>query len=127
EPQLFLVSAMDASRLREYVQRHVDHLAQHPDRDLAALCRTTRIGREAMAERLALRVDSLALLREALASWLDHGAVPPGVCLWHGRAEAGAGPVGADQRERMQALCAGGELDALAELWVRGGKVDWQR
>ena len=128
---LFVVSAMNAERLREYVLRHLDHLQHHPDCDIAALCRTTQVGREAFAERLALLVDDAVQLREALERWLDAGsqAVSGPAPLWHGRLDAGdgTGATSREQREQMQALCEARDLAGLARFWTQGGKVEWSR
>ena len=128
---LFVLSAMNAERLREYAYRHVDFLALNPDCDLAALCRTMQIGREAMPQRLALIVDSALQLRQTLQRWLDadpHLASGT-VRLWQGSpdAQGGTGYAAREQLERMQALCAACDLAGLAALWTQGGKVEWTR
>ncbi|MGN6152093.1 MAG: SDR family NAD(P)-dependent oxidoreductase, partial [Lysobacteraceae bacterium] len=126
---LFVLSAMNAERLRDYAWRHVDFLALNPDCDVAALCHTLQIGREAMPERLALVVGSAQQLRQTLQRWLDGDAtlVAGRDGLWHGRVDArsGAGLASREQRERMQALCAARDLAGLAAFWTEGGKVDW--
>jgi len=125
---LFVLSAMNAERLREYAYRHVDFLALNPDVDLAALCRTAQVGREAMPQRLALIVDSPLQLRQTLQRWLDADPKLSGTArLWQGGPEAqtAAAWTAREQRERMQALCAQADLAGLAEFWTQGGKVDW--
>jgi acyl transferase domain-containing protein/acyl carrier protein len=127
---LFVLSAMNVERLREYAYRHIDFLALNPGCDLAALCRTARIGREAMPVRLALIVDSALQLRQTLQRWLDADPnLSATARLWQGGAEAqnqtGAGYSAREQRERMQALCAEADLAGLAVFWTQGGKVDW--
>jgi acyl transferase domain-containing protein/acyl carrier protein/aryl carrier-like protein len=128
---LFVLSAMNAERLREYAWRHVDFLALNPDCDVAALCHTLQIGREAMPERLALIVGSAQQLRQTLQRWLDGDAtlVADRDRLWQGRVEprAGTGLSPREQRERMQALCAARDLAGLATFWTEGGKVEWTR
>jgi acyl transferase domain-containing protein/acyl carrier protein len=128
---LFVLSAMNAERLREYAWRHVDFLALNPDCDVAALCRTLQIGREAMPERLALVVGSAQQLRQTLQRWLDGDTalVAGRAPLWQGRADprTGVGHSSREQRERMQALCASRDLAGLAAFWSEGGKVDWTR
>ena len=125
---LFVLSAMNVERLREYAYRHVDFLALNPGCDLAALCRTAQIGREAMPQRLALVVDSALQLRQTLQRWLDADSnLSATARLWQGGPEAQGGPsyTSREQRERMQALCAQADLAGLAVFWTQGGKVDW--
>jgi len=125
---LFVLSAMNVDRLREYAYRHVDFLALNPGCDLAALCRTAQIGREAMPQRLALIVDSALQLRQTLQRWLDADRnLSATARLWQGGPEAQGGPsyTSREQRERMQALCAEADLAGLAVFWTQGGKVDW--
>ena len=128
---LFVLSAMNAERLREYAWRHVDFLALNPDCDVHALCRTLQVGREAMPERLALVVGDARQLRQTLQRWLDGdpGLVTGRDALWQGRVDprTGAGHASREQRERMQALCASRDLPGLAAFWIEGGKVDWTR
>jgi acyl transferase domain-containing protein/acyl carrier protein len=128
---LFVLSAMNAERLREYAWRHVDFLALNPDCDVHALCRTLQIGREAMPERLALVVGSAQQLRQTLQRWLDGdpALVAGRDRLWQGRLDprSGAGHASREQRERMQALCDLRDLAGLAAFWTEGGKVDWAR
>ncbi|WP_460732712.1 SDR family NAD(P)-dependent oxidoreductase [Lysobacter tyrosinilyticus] len=125
---LFVLSAMNVERLREYAYRHVDFLALNPGCDLAALCRTAQIGREAMPQRLALIVDSALELRQTLQRWLDADPNLSGTArLWQGGPETqtAVGYSAREQRERMQALCAKADLAGLAVFWTQGGKVDW--
>ncbi len=125
---LFVLSAMNVERLREYAYRHIDFLALNPGCDLAALCRTAQIGREAMPQRLALIVDSALQLRQTLQRWLDADQNLSNTArLWQGGPESQGGPsyTSREQRERMQALCAEADLAGLAAFWTQGGKVDW--
>ena len=126
---LFVLSAMNAERLREYAWRHVDHLAVNPDCDVAAYCHTLQVGREAMPERLALIVNSAQQLRQTLQRWLDDNTAVAADrdSLWQGRVDprTGAAHASREQRERMQAMCASRDLAGLATFWVEGGRIDW--
>ncbi len=128
---VFLLSAMNADRLREYASRYLAFLDRTPEADIASLCHTTQVGREPMFERLALLVDSTAQLRDALQQWLafDGQAAKVTAPLWRGSLDArrASMPATREQREQMQALCAAQDMAALAQYWVQGGKVNWQR
>ncbi|MDQ3511681.1 MAG: SDR family NAD(P)-dependent oxidoreductase, partial [Pseudomonadota bacterium] len=128
-PCLFVVSAMSTDRLREYVGRHVGFLEANPGGDIEAVCFTMQVGREAMPERLALLVDSVAQLREKLLMWLDAPATLPAAQLWQSTPESrtAIARTASEQHERALALCQSRDLSGLASLWVQGGRVEWQR
>ncbi|MGY0063723.1 SDR family NAD(P)-dependent oxidoreductase [Streptomyces sp. LZ34] len=96
-----------------------------PPADLAF---TLQTGREAMAERLAVRAADLGGLRQGLRAYLDRHADAPGV--WYGSAD--------DHDRRLHSLLrhdlthqytrqllAEERLDEAAEMWVMGAEVDW--
>ncbi|MFF9687116.1 SDR family NAD(P)-dependent oxidoreductase [Streptomyces sp. NPDC014623] len=134
-PELILLSAGDPERLRtaarllhDFVERTDDTGAGDTVR-LANIAHTLRAGREALAERLAFITDSRAGLLRTLAEFLADR--PPHVPLHRGNAEAGAATLGGlltggHGEAFVRALVTDGELDRLAELWVRGGRVPWQ-
>lgn len=95
-PQILVLSAATADRLREMATRLAAHLRANPV-PLPDLAYTLQTGREALKTRLAVVVASVD---EALAA-LD-------------RAGAGAGSTDGPA-----------ELVAVARRWVSGGSVDW--
>ncbi|MBL1100571.1 type I polyketide synthase [Streptomyces coffeae] len=98
EPLLYVLSAQDEKRLREYAGR-VGRFLRTAHVDLADVAHTLRCGREPMAERLAVVSADGAAVADALVAfaegaptpaWLWHGSAPePGPKT--GRAEAAAG------------------------------------
>ena len=109
-PALVVLSAKDGERLRESVEQLVDHITAHAI-DLHDLAYTLQVGREAMEERLAVRIDSVAGLREQLVAYLGDQAG-----AWHrGRALRTAG-----------ATAPAGDPDELLRRWVDGQDVDWR-
>ncbi|MGW0374202.1 SDR family NAD(P)-dependent oxidoreductase, partial [Streptomyces coeruleorubidus] len=136
-PELILLSAGDPERLRtaarllhDFVER-TDEAGTH-DADgpawLADVAHTLRTGREAMAERLAFVTDSRAGLLRTLADFL--AGRPPYAPLYRGNTEVGAATLGdllagGHGEAFVRALVTDGELDRLAELWVRGGRIPW--
>ncbi|WP_207919702.1 SDR family NAD(P)-dependent oxidoreductase [Micromonospora sp. KC207] len=92
---------------------------------LVDVAHTLRVGREPMAERLALVVSNVAELADRLDAYLagetdgvHHGAVRDGEVA----RDLVRGPAGA---EYLRALTSCGNWDQLARLWVAGVDVDW--
>ncbi|QLH25416.1 SDR family NAD(P)-dependent oxidoreductase [Streptomyces sp. Rer75] len=138
-PQLVVVSAATPERLRTAVRRLHAYLEGDGPASLADIAYTSQLGREAQAERFAVVAGSLDELRQALA---QQSAGPPGagdmladdaapaVPVHRGNAEEDAGPLGtvlsgARGEAFLAGLVADGDLDHLAELWVRGIDVPW--
>jgi acyl transferase domain-containing protein len=120
-PCVFTVSAKNEERLREYVHRLLVHLRSEPDIDLANLCYTLQVGREAMEERLALVVSTVDELIDRLSEW--------------GRRQSSAdvhrgspGPRRGSARPSKVAQAALREqnLGELASMWAAGEDVNWE-
>ncbi len=112
--EVIVVSAASEERLRVVAERLAARLRQADAPGLAAVAHTLQVGREALAERLALVVRSTAEAAEKLAAFAE-GRTGGG---WRGRA---TGPAGAVHLEHSRARDAAG----LARRWVAGGAVDW--
>ena len=96
---------------------------------LGSIAYTLLAGRDAMDERLAFVVDSVARLGAALRAWLDGR---PGADCRHGRVERdedGAVLLNAQEGvDDVVARCvAQRDLATLAQLWVRGLDLAWDR
>ncbi len=123
-PQLILLSARDAVRLRELAARLSRHVERRPDLCLADIAYTLQVGRTAMACRWACVADSIASLRQQLAelgqtssngiAMLDEEAMTVDPSL------AGVG-------DAISEALARPNLGALAEYWRQGIEVDWHR
>ncbi|TXI48894.1 MAG: SDR family NAD(P)-dependent oxidoreductase [Lysobacter sp.] len=127
--QIVPLSARTSEQLRRKAEDLLAHLRAYPETPLNALAYTLQVGREAMDERLALHVDSVAALTDALRR---HLAGEDGEGIFAGEAKAG--------REAFALLNQDPDLDAtvgkwieerkyakLAELWARGLSLDWRR
>ncbi len=84
---LLVLSARDGAALRELAARYADHLAAHPDENLADVCFTASVGRAHFAHRAAVVADSLAQARERLSA-LAEGRDEPGLVRGEGRGNA---------------------------------------
>ncbi|WP_190093446.1 SDR family NAD(P)-dependent oxidoreductase [Streptomyces melanogenes] len=133
QPLLFPLSAKDEERLRAYAARllrFVRESADGPDAVAPAdLAYTLQTGREAMDARLAVVADSFASLADRLERYLSaEGEV---VGLVNGSVKAGREALSLIPAEELarttDRLAERGDLARLAELWVRGASLDWQK
>ncbi|WP_369237444.1 amino acid adenylation domain-containing protein [Streptomyces sp. R21] len=105
EPRLLTLSARTPAALAELTARYVDLLADGSDAGqaggdggavgdpLAAICRTTSLGRAHFAHRLTAVASSRAELRDLLTRTRPGEAPPPGVRVGARSPESGRGPV----------------------------------
>ncbi|MFC4534168.1 SDR family NAD(P)-dependent oxidoreductase [Sphaerisporangium dianthi] len=114
-PRLLVLSARTPDALDEYARRLARFLARNPDADLDRVACTLQLGRDPMAERLAVPAEN----REAAIVGLTGGAGTPGVhrgtVLRSGRGSA-----------RPEPVPAGAGLEELARAWVDGAEVAWR-
>src|SRR5205085_3650243 len=73
-PYLFTLSAKNVDRLREYAHRLLVHLRNEQEMDIANLCYTLQVGREAMQERLAIVASDVNELIDQLSDWSERGS-----------------------------------------------------
>jgi acyl transferase domain-containing protein len=120
-PCVFTVSAKNEERLREYVSRLLVHLRSEQDIDLANLCYTFQVGREAMEERLALVVSNVDELIDRLGKWSNRRSSAD---IYRGS----LGPRRGSARSSKIASAILGEqsLVELASRWAAGEDVDWE-
>jgi amino acid adenylation domain-containing protein len=117
--QLLVLSAANAVALEEVTDRLADHLALHPELDLAGLADiayTLQVGRQELAHRRILVCGSGSEAREALA------ARDPRRMLSSVVPAETSGETVAD----LPTLPAGPEdLEVLGRQWLAGASVDW--
>ncbi|MCW5698055.1 MAG: SDR family NAD(P)-dependent oxidoreductase [Bauldia sp.] len=117
-PDLVVLSARDAAQLRVVVEQLLAFLRATPVA-LADLAHTLRVGREAMASRLAVMADDLSDLTGKLAAWLEGQPA---------QAVGGTARM-LSETEEGQALLAGlmarGDVARLGQLWAEGADIDW--
>jgi acyl transferase domain-containing protein len=125
-PALVVVSAADGDRLREVVARLAGFVAGGVEVDVYRVAYTLQTGREAMAERLALRASDAADLHRQLRAYLDGEHGP----WYRGSARPGAGGLGSllageDARAMVARWAEQGRHDQLLQAWVHGLGIDW--
>ncbi len=95
---------------------------------LSDMAYTLQIGREQMAERLALVVSDIEELKEKLSLYLDG---KKGIeKLYQGnagkdKAKTGLLLEGEEGKAYLDSIIQKGKLDKLAQLWVSGMDMDW--
>jgi polyketide synthase PksN len=120
-PYLFALSARTEDRLREYADRLLTHLRIGQRVDLAGLCYTLQVGREAMEERLAIVVSDVNELIHRLSEWSKGGSAT-------GIYRGSLGPRRGSKRSLKLVKTGRGEpsLVEVASKWAAGEEVDWE-
>ncbi len=127
-PELIVLSARSAERLREKVRDMVVYLAREPATSLASVAYTLQVGREAMEDRLSFVAATLAEMSVTLQAFLDGDAVG----VHQGQVRQGKGTSAlftgdADLQQVVERWLDHRRLEKLAELWVKGVEWDWGR
>ncbi|MEE7625164.1 amino acid adenylation domain-containing protein [Methylobacter sp. Wu8] len=122
-PALILLSAKNEARLGDVVENLLGFLNGMPESetpDIADIAFTLQVGREAMAERLAVIADSVAELKIKLsrmeAADCYKGTVKRNKALHEDDTLA----------PTLRQCFAEGDVRQLAELWAKGVNIDWQ-
>ena len=125
-PELVLLSARDLGRLRVKAEALLlairDNAMPLPD-----LSHTLRVGRQPMAARLAVIVQTGAELEAKLAGWLAGNTTPN---VTSGLANGAATRRLSETTEglaTLSKLLANGDIRRLAPLWVEGAEIDWSQ
>lgn len=134
EPCLFVLSADTDERLSRYVSRMMTFLERviaEPETApaLASLAYSSLVGRDGLAERLAVVATSLGDLLDKLANYRDQGHAPQ---LFRGRIAGSQDRLDsildAQQLEALiDGLVQGREQVRLGRLWTTTLDVNWQR
>jgi len=118
-PHLFLLSARSEADLLAMAARLRAHLERAPQ-TLAAVAFTLALGREPLAERLALVAGDLGELCAGLRAFELGAAV-----RHRGRIPTAAAKRVVLPSAQLAALLAAGELAPLAAAWIGGAVIDW--
>jgi acyl transferase domain-containing protein len=119
-PCLFVLSARNEDRLRDYADHVLALLKEQPGIDLASLCYTFQSGREAMEERLATVVSSTDDLISRLSEWTAR--------RFTAAVQRGSLDPRRVSRRSAKLVRTSGGAEGLAELatrWVAGDGVQW--
>jgi len=121
--QLVVLSARSRERLLESARRLARHLETQPEISLANLAYTLQVGRDPLAERLAVVAGSVAQLRQRLRDAID----APGSTdsIYWSAADKTADELHA---QHWQQALAASDLPTLARLWTShsDSAPDWR-
>ncbi|WP_231890059.1 GNAT family N-acetyltransferase [Ralstonia solanacearum] len=123
-PQLILLSARDAARLREQAARLSRYIGQRPDLCLADIAYTLQVGRTAMACRWACVADSIASLQRQLA---ELERAPTDAIAMLDEDAIAIDPSRAGLGDEITRALRRGDLPALARHWRQGVEPDWRQ
>jgi acyl transferase domain-containing protein/NAD(P)-dependent dehydrogenase (short-subunit alcohol dehydrogenase family)/acyl carrier protein len=120
DPQMILLSARTEPRLRAYVAELREYLLAVPtsartSEMLRDIAHTLRTGRSTYSVRLALVVNSVDDLIQALGAFRDHLSDSERIVF-----ARGAAPASAPTSSR------GNSLLSFARVWTQGAQVDWE-
>jgi len=133
ENQLLLLSAKNDERLTIYAQQMFDFLEQYPNTPLVNLVYTLQVGRESMAERLAIVASSVDAVKDKLTQYLQQSIEQPTeiAAFYRGtvktsKTHAGLLIEGEEGEAFLRIIINHKKLTKLAKLWVSGTEIDWQ-
>jgi amino acid adenylation domain-containing protein len=116
-PQLLVLSAASGPALEAMTDRLADHLARHPELNLADVAFTLQTGRRELPHRRLLVCQSVAEAREALAT-RDPRKVFSGLVDEERTGESAA-------PEDFPSLQSLESLQSFGKSWLAGATIDW--
>ncbi|ODP28425.1 Polyketide synthase [Paenibacillus nuruki] len=133
ESVLIVLSARNEQRLREQAKqlRIAMQSDRYTDHELERIAYTLQVGREAMEERLAIRVSSIHELITQLNNYIEQ----TDSTLWNDHMYVGQVKrdqevlefltADEDMQETVQRWMQKGKYHKLLKLWVKGMDIDW--
>jgi polyketide synthase PksJ len=127
-PVLIILSAKSKEQLKQYAETVFKHLTANKNTDLSDLAYTLQVGRDAMNHRLAFIADSVSTILNKLDIFIKDTIINEIVT---GDLEQSAeGRVIFSEKDwemLFNTLVQQQELRKIAEFWVKGIHVDWNR
>jgi len=133
QSQLLVMSAKNEERLNDYVSQYQAFLKDPTSKslNLQRVAYTMQLGREEMQERLVFIVSSIEEWLEKINSYIQNNGNIFDRCIYRGvvnqsaanNIEIGDTQAGVDY---IKQLIATRESEKIAELWVKGAKIDWR-
>ena len=132
-PCVVLLSARTLPQLRQKAQDLQVFVERDVDIDLLGLSYTLQIGREAMEERLAMRVDSRAELIDKLTAFLASDSLDDGALvddLYYAQSRRHRDTIALftvdkDLQASVDSWFVAGKVSRLLDVWTKGLDLDW--
>ncbi len=125
---VFLLSARNEERLKEYARIFADFLKKHPSLKLSELTYTMQVCRESLEQRIALFVASINELQEKLAQYAQGISGIENCYTGNARTEKGKADLllGDEEGEIfLNNVVQKKRWYKLAQLWVLGIEIPW--
>lgn len=123
---IIVLSAETKKQLYKITSQLVDDikLKNYSEDDFDNLCYTLQIGREHMKVRLAVIVGSIEEFLEKISEFLKTGSTSD-LFLYEADAAVYSKNNDKELQEYIKGLIEQGKYSTIANLWVKGGYVDW--
>ena len=131
-PFIIVLSAQSKAQLQLQAKRLAQGISEqnYCDADLLAIAYTLQIGREPMAERLALIVQHIKELQEKLLAFAEGETPIEGLLLGQIKQDKDVLEVFAhdeDMGKTIEVWIEKRKVQKILELWVKGLNVDWNK
>lgn len=124
EKSVFILSAKNKDRLKEYAKNVASYLEKHPALNIVDVAYTSQIGRSEMDERLAMVCSDIQELTNQLKAFADgntqgtiHANITQNKTSFSIEGEAG--------KAYLKSAIETKELSSVAQLWSQGISIDW--
>jgi 3-oxoacyl-(acyl-carrier-protein) synthase/thioesterase domain-containing protein/acyl carrier protein len=125
---LFVLSAKSEEQLKAYAESMKSYAESHEDLNLVDMAYTLQVGREAMEYRLAFPADSRNILIKVLGEFIDNSSTE--VLTGQVKKNNSRKKLFESDEETKAALqtwIQQKELKKVAEFWVKGLNIDWNK
>ncbi|WP_304364769.1 SDR family NAD(P)-dependent oxidoreductase [Brevibacillus dissolubilis] len=129
EPVLFVLSAKRKEQLKTYAQGMKRFIQSQAQWSLTDLAYTLQVGREAMDHRMAFVADSKETLLQSLDAFLADKTTA-GIFtaqVKQSKGEVKVFETDEDAKSLLETWIEKKKLSKLAELWVKGLRMDWNK
>lgn len=126
---VFVLSALNEERLREYALLFNDFLSANEKLDWDSICYTLQVGRQALPYRLTIQANNLVECREKLKQYCA-GIDTPIAGVTTGNTKQGSTAYkelfsDTDANDIVSSLIDKKAIASLAKLWLLGAQVNW--